>query len=1599
MEEGCFGDIKTQHIECRKLLIKEDSLDILSTDTSYNLNIGTKLLPSSNESIELGSSTKKFKSIYISDTPTNDSHVATKKYVDDNSGGGGGGSGIVNNRIDGDLTIGEDNTESFVVNSNTLFTGTFKATGEGDIKEINDYMDLDFGLLTTSRPPQNKTGIYIPYYQYPNWNAGSDFLNGFNGLMDILDRNTDVPVLAIINPNSGPGTSYDANYGRFIKRLNNHNVTIIGYLATTQANKTVANVKIELLRWFEFYPQIKGIFFDEVPAFTNSNKAQYIAYYNELYRMVKSESRRVLKRFITVTINTGVQNEHLYPLSIYEHSGDITNVCFDQILDHENSTYPDINTIENDDDLDSIRHFNRGARISIVHSQSNYNDNIVKKMMKYWSWIYITRDIMNNPFDDISLAYIEEMCKTFSDNSRFDDKLDKTGNIVIGEDSDDLLTINSTTRFINNININGSLILGDAVLNETELEILDGATITTTELNILDGNTSATLTTIVDADRIILNDDGTMKQVAVTDLAAYFDDEITAMPNLTSIGTLLSLAITGDLTVDTNTLKIDSTNNRVGVGTASPIRAFHIKSNGSVFAIEGNDHCYMEFYPQNQSNGRKAYFGYSYSNSNDFVFINETSSGKISFGTNSADRLTITGAGNVGIGTTSPSTPLHVNGNITCTTLLGSLSGTIAAVDNRQILPNELSDSKVQFNFTCFNNNNSSPFADGIHFNTWSDTSAGNQNLLMLRKDTFGMRIYQGTHDSSSAYSSYKDVVLADSSGKVGIGTNSPTSFLHVQANTGNKFDAFRISNYTSNDLDFTIQKVNRQNGFEYNTCVIGHGLEIDSTYSNTSGTDGKFHLNTDGSSVAGSAMVSQNGKLSFFTYQASSSSDTQVLSSAMGNMTMLASGNVGIGITNPARTLDVVSTEEATLRLSGVQDSGGFPSTLLQLEANTKYKSNGIRWQNGNSDNKWFIGTAYAKNHEEFVFNYDNTSSPSSNTFYGNSSTLTKLVIKSDGKVGIGTNSPTEVLAVAGNIELCDPSNNNATPNGKIGFNISDEVSSGIAHYGMSHVSSNGIINLSGYGGLNYYTSGTQRMTILGNGNVGINDTNPISKLQIRIDGTINDADAQDSADFADYNLCLRKEAGTITSGTEIGLCFWISGSGYDPTNARTPGAAITHERTGNWSKGKLHFKTKQSTSSAANCVTAMTISDNGNIGIGTANPLARLHIKQKDDDTGGGNATDLDDVAILIEREGHSTDGRWAIGSNYDSDAGLSDQLMFWYGPNLTWKGYVDDNNARRMNNFTGQHRCILNTNINVSSKGLIVSSLGKYLNIDNSLNTNITESLPICTITNSDNDIKVFGVISDKEDTNTYRTNNNQGVFVSVDEKTNRNEQRMFINSLGEGAIWVCNKNGVLTNGEYISSSSVPGYGMKQTLNEEFLTRYTVAKITCNCDFSLTKIVKQKLKVITTTETYEENVTQDVQKTNTETKIRYDETLQKYVEEQITTTTTEKEQVYDTFNLYDSSGNALLDADGNARTHKAERKQTLTKTITEIDYDANGDVQYEDDLDANGAQQMIFPLETRFLQADATQITESEYTTKLAAGESVYIACFVGCTYHCG
>ena len=67
-----------------------------------------------------------------------------------------------------------------------------------------------------------------------------------------------------------------------------------------------------------------------------------------------------------------------------------------------------------------------------------------------------------------------------------------------------------------------------ADLTGTECSILDGATISTAELNILDGDTSATSTTLATADRMVINDNGSLVQVALTDLVTFLEDGATS---------------------------------------------------------------------------------------------------------------------------------------------------------------------------------------------------------------------------------------------------------------------------------------------------------------------------------------------------------------------------------------------------------------------------------------------------------------------------------------------------------------------------------------------------------------------------------------------------------------------------------------------------------------------------------------------------------------------------------------------------------------------------------------------------------------------------------------------------------------------------------------------------------------------------------------------------------------------------------------------------------------------------------------------------------------------------------------------------------------
>ena len=147
---------------------------------------------------------------------------------------------------------------------------------------------------------------------------------------------------------------------------------------------------------------------------------------------------------------------------------------------------------------------------------------------------------------------------------------------------------------------------------------LGGTAITSTaaELNIIDGGTSATSTTVADADRVVFNDAGTMKQVAVTDMSTYYNANAFLVPSaITSTGTLtpssaksiyqrvdtsggnitVTLAIGSlaigqyiilDKTSSSNTMTVAYPSNSQGVSLGSSASfAFAINQNGTIFTF------------------------------------------------------------------------------------------------------------------------------------------------------------------------------------------------------------------------------------------------------------------------------------------------------------------------------------------------------------------------------------------------------------------------------------------------------------------------------------------------------------------------------------------------------------------------------------------------------------------------------------------------------------------------------------------------------------------------------------------------------------------------------------------------------------------------------------------------------------------------------------------------------------------------------------------------------------------------------------------------------------------------------------------------------
>lgn len=111
-------------------------------------------------------------------------------------------------------------------------------------------------------------------------------------------------------------------------------------------------------------------------------------------------------------------------------------------------------------------------------------------------------------------------------------------------------------------------------------------TATAAELNIMDGGTSAALTTLADADRVVVNDNGTMVQVALTDFETYFETALDTLSNVTTVGALNAGSITSGFgNIDNGSSTITTT----GAITGGQVNADNIRVDGNTISSIDTD--------------------------------------------------------------------------------------------------------------------------------------------------------------------------------------------------------------------------------------------------------------------------------------------------------------------------------------------------------------------------------------------------------------------------------------------------------------------------------------------------------------------------------------------------------------------------------------------------------------------------------------------------------------------------------------------------------------------------------------------------------------------------------------------------------------------------------------------------------------------------------------------------------------------------------------------------------------------------------------------------------------------------------------------------
>ena len=346
--------------------------------------------------------------------------------------------------------------------------------------------------------------------------------------------------------------------------------------------------------------------------------------------------------------------------------------------------------------------------------------------------------------------------------------------------------------------------------------------------------------------------------------------------------------------------------------------------------------------------------------------------------------------------------------------------------------------------------------ATGIFLERTSNYGFVQYNEIVGSVETYHLGFVNNNNFSS-------DILVANESGNVGIGVTSPAHKLQVNGdstvNAGGKF------------------------GWVYNPGADNNMYN----YIKTSITSGQSYA-AEPLEISGARWTGGNTRSVIFTHQTGGEI-----------MTIMTGGNVGIGSTTPATKLQVANAGEVIVR-SSMTAADGFRGGF---EADNQH-TGGTIWSmfSTNNSDGYFGGGKYVIANESMGGVDANTTA--------------KFVIDGSGNVGIGTNSISAKLTLADHttaaggikfrsaasaVSLWSSGSGNLNTDGTFNAGGRIKVPGGNAvadpDFGFSAATAGTGFSRAGQD-ITFVAGGSEKMRLRSDGNFGVQDTNPSTRMQI---------------------------------------------------------------------------------------------------------------------------------------------------------------------------------------------------------------------------------------------------------------------------------------------------------------------------------------------------------------------------------------------------------------------------------------------------------------------------------------------------------------------